>query len=218
MRQTQLYCSMLFTGHFKWLPIPSPLSLLTHLVGLVVRASALRAEDPRFESHLRQDFSGVESYQWLKNWYSSGYPAGAWHYRVRAGTGRPVSVYCDWVRWKVWSATSIWVWQHVKLSEQIHPWDTLVCCWVTKQPTNKPLLSVCALIMLETVNHLTCEKQHFQCSQQGLWIHLFLVRLLCMWPFCIQPQRSHIPSSWMVRIGCSIFSLETWISGSFELK
>ena len=27
----------------------------------------------------------------------------------------PVSVYCDWVRWKVWSATSISVWHHVNL-------------------------------------------------------------------------------------------------------
>ena len=26
----------------------------------------------------------------------------------------PVSVYCDWVRWKVESATSMPVWQHVK--------------------------------------------------------------------------------------------------------
>ena len=32
-------------------------------------------EDPGFESRLHQDFSGVESYQWLKNWHSSGYPA-----------------------------------------------------------------------------------------------------------------------------------------------
>ena len=48
----------------------------------------------------------------------------------------PVSVYCDWVRWKVWSATSISVWQHVKLSVEIHPWDTLACCWDVKQPTN----------------------------------------------------------------------------------
>ena len=32
-----------------------------------------------------------------------------------------VSVYCDWVRWKVGSATSVSVWQHVNLSEQIHP-------------------------------------------------------------------------------------------------
>ena len=28
------------------------------LVGLVVKASTLRAEDPEFESHLRWDFSG----------------------------------------------------------------------------------------------------------------------------------------------------------------
>ena len=33
------------------------------LVGLVVRASASRAEGPGFESCLRQDFFGVESYQ-----------------------------------------------------------------------------------------------------------------------------------------------------------
>ena len=33
------------------------------LVGLVVKASDLRAEDPRFESRLRRDFFGVESYQ-----------------------------------------------------------------------------------------------------------------------------------------------------------
>ena len=33
------------------------------LVGLVVKATALRAEGPRFKSCLRRDFSGVESYQ-----------------------------------------------------------------------------------------------------------------------------------------------------------
>ena len=33
----------------------------------------------------------------------------------------PVSVYCDWVRWKVGSAASIAVWHHVQLSEQIRP-------------------------------------------------------------------------------------------------
>ena len=33
------------------------------LVGLVVKASASRAEDPGFESRLRRDFCGVESYQ-----------------------------------------------------------------------------------------------------------------------------------------------------------
>ena len=38
-----------------------------HLVGLVVKASASRAEDPGFESRLRWDFSGVEACQCLKN-------------------------------------------------------------------------------------------------------------------------------------------------------
>ena len=33
------------------------------LVGLMVKASASRAEDPGFESCLRRDFFGVESYQ-----------------------------------------------------------------------------------------------------------------------------------------------------------
>ena len=42
------------------------------LDGLAVKASASRAEDPS----LRRDFFGVESYQWFKNWRSTGYPAG----------------------------------------------------------------------------------------------------------------------------------------------
>ena len=44
------------------------------LVGLVAKASTSEAEDPGFKSRLRRDFWGVESYQWLKNWHSSGYP------------------------------------------------------------------------------------------------------------------------------------------------
>ena len=39
------------------------------------KASTSRAEDHEFESRLLWDFFGVESYQWLKNWHSSGYPA-----------------------------------------------------------------------------------------------------------------------------------------------
>ena len=36
------------------------------------------------------------------------------------------------------SATSISVWQHVNLSEQIRPWDTLACCWDVKQANKQP--------------------------------------------------------------------------------
>ena len=53
----------------------SVITCTDRLVGQVVKASASRAEDPGFESHLCQDFFGVESYQWLKNWHSSDYPA-----------------------------------------------------------------------------------------------------------------------------------------------
>ena len=40
-----------------------PVRLSDRLVGLVVKASASRVEDPGFESRLRRDFFGVESYQ-----------------------------------------------------------------------------------------------------------------------------------------------------------
>ena len=41
-----------------------PLPSVTHrFVGLVVKASTSRAEGPGFESRLRRDFFGVESYQ-----------------------------------------------------------------------------------------------------------------------------------------------------------
>ena len=38
------------------------LQAFVRLVGLVVKTSASRAEVPGFESRLRRDFSGVESY------------------------------------------------------------------------------------------------------------------------------------------------------------
>ena len=37
--------------------------MINRLVGLVVKASASRAEDPGFEFRLRRDFFEVESYQ-----------------------------------------------------------------------------------------------------------------------------------------------------------
>ena len=49
--------------------------IINRLIGLVVKASASRSEDPGFESRLLRDFFGVESYQCLQNWLSSGYPA-----------------------------------------------------------------------------------------------------------------------------------------------
>ena len=49
--------------HFSEFSIFFPFPSFHRLVGLVIKASASRAEDPGFESRLRRDFFGVESYQ-----------------------------------------------------------------------------------------------------------------------------------------------------------
>ena len=56
-----------------------------------------------------------------KNWYWGDYLPGAWYCRVITGTGR--------------SATSISVWQHVRLSTQIRPWDTPR--WLRRPPPER---------------------------------------------------------------------------------
>ena len=69
------------------------------LVGLVVKASALRAEDPGFESRLLRDFfrgrvipvTQKLALQWLPC-LAPGVIGSA------LGLVGPVSVYCDWVR------------------------------------------------------------------------------------------------------------------------
>ena len=87
------------------------------LVGLVVMASASRAEDPGFESRLHRDFSESSHTSDIKlalQWLPCQAPGVI---GLALGLVGPVSVYYDWVRWKVWSATSISVWEHVKLSK-----------------------------------------------------------------------------------------------------
>ena len=107
----------------------------------MVKASASRAENTglrRFPPPPPSHPIPIESYQWLKNmalqWLSWNAPGVIGSVLGLVG---PVSVYCDLVRWKVWSATSVSVWLHVILSEQIRPWDTPACCWDVKQPPNK---------------------------------------------------------------------------------
>ena len=62
--------------------------LIHRLVGLVVKASASRAEDPGFESRLQRDFSGSNHTSDLKIGTPAATLPGAWQYRVSAGTGR----------------------------------------------------------------------------------------------------------------------------------
>ena len=59
------------------------------LDGLVVKVSASRAEDPRFESRLRRDFFGSSHTSDSKIGTSVATLKGAWRYRVSTGTGRP---------------------------------------------------------------------------------------------------------------------------------
>ena len=59
------------------------------LAGLVVKASASRAEDPRFESRLRRDFSGSSHTSDLKIGTPVATLPCAWYYKVSAWTGRP---------------------------------------------------------------------------------------------------------------------------------
>ena len=60
------------------------------LVGLVVRASASRAADPGFDSHLRRgDVFGSSHTRDVKIGTPMATLPGAWHYRVSAGNGCP---------------------------------------------------------------------------------------------------------------------------------
>ena len=65
------------------------LFLTDRLGGLVVKASASRAEDWAFESRLRRDFSGSSRTSDLNIGAPVATLPGAWRYRVSTGTGRP---------------------------------------------------------------------------------------------------------------------------------
>ena len=62
---------------------------MNRLVGLVVKASASRADDPEFDSRLhRGDFSGWNHTSDLNIGTPVATLPGAWPFRVSAGTGR----------------------------------------------------------------------------------------------------------------------------------
>ena len=58
------------------------------LVGLVVKASASRADDPGFDFLFRRDFPGLSHINDLKIATPVATLPGVWRYRVSAGTGR----------------------------------------------------------------------------------------------------------------------------------
>ena len=85
------------------------------------------------------------------------------------------------------------MWQHVKLSEQIHPWDTLACCWDVKQPTNKQtLLCTCVKLLVPVQPRHSCfvppffvslriikAYASFLCNLVSQFVHGCLIWFLC---------------------------------------
>ena len=137
--------SCLFIGSFSfcWL-----FACTYHLVGLVVKASASRAEDPGFESRLRQDFFGVESYQWLKNWHSSGYPA------------RRLALYSQCWDWSAWCKYTVTGWDgKFGLSMSIPEIHSHVAGTLSNQQTNIactfPEIFLCFRLLTQFARTLT---------------------------------------------------------------
>ena len=79
-----------------------PILLLHCFAGLLVKVSASRAVDPEFDSRLLHgDFCGSSHIIDLRIGTLVATLPGALRYGVNAGTSCPVSVYCDWMGWKV---------------------------------------------------------------------------------------------------------------------
>ena len=107
------------------------------LIGLVVKASALRVVDTGFKSLFRWDYSGSSHTCDLKIGTPVATLPGTLHYRVSAWSGWP-DVSILWLGEMESLICNFYLSvAHIKLSEQILPWDTLACCWDIKQPTSK---------------------------------------------------------------------------------
>ena len=142
------------------------------------KASASKSTDLGSNPALPLVFFRVESYQWLKTWCSSGYC------QVQGTIGSVLGlVGPECILWQeeiVWCASSIPVWQHVQLSEQIHSWDTLACCWDVKQPTNNFSEYYCAgwsPWCTESVTYFQAYNRTGRIFQA--WTHLFACTHSC---------------------------------------
>ena len=145
----------------------------------MVKASAWRVEDPRFESRLCRDFFGVESYQWLKNWHSMATLPGAWHFRVSAGTGWP-GVSILWLGEVESLIFNFYL--SVAACKIVRPWDTHACCWDVKQATNKQILvflHTFELVKESRVQTVEEKQGWIWCLLLTQWTALPLGRLYC---------------------------------------
>ena len=123
------------------------------LVRLVGKASASRAEDLGFNfGFLSWELFRVESYQWLKNCDSSGYPAmrlgQRWNWLARC---QYVVIGCD----RKFDLQALSPCDRT-CACQIRPWDALPCSWDVKQPTNKTN-KLCTVLAARLVSRETTQ-------------------------------------------------------------
>ena len=131
------------------LKLKAKLTRPTTTIGFVVKTSAREQQTLVWFLLSSWGFLQVESYQWLKNWYPSGYPVRR---LVLYGQYWVWLARCEYTvsRWdRKWSAISISVWQHVQLSRstpEIHwhvYWDIKQA---SKQPSTPPGCTYCLCV------------------------------------------------------------------------
>ena len=104
--------------------------------------------------------------------------AGAQGYSVRAGTGWP-GVGILWlgkIESLICNFCTVSMWQQVKLSEQIRPWDTLACCCYVKQLTNQPTHNPTRGYLRSVPRHLV---HHCRCATRSCRPCHFLFACWC---------------------------------------
>ena len=135
------------------------------VAGLVVRRPPWERKIPGSNPACAGIFSGSSHTSDSKIGTPVATLPGAWRYRVSTGTGRP-GVSIQWLgeverlicNFYLSVATSISVWQHIKMSilgcvlEQrrlaVSPeTGTLACCWDVKQPTNNNNFSILGCVL-----------------------------------------------------------------------
>ena len=100
----------------------------------MVKASASGAEDPGFESCLRQDFSRLSHTGNSKIGTIVATLPGVWHYWVSVGTGQPSVSILDEVESLTFNFYSVAARKIVCADAPLR--YILACCWDVKQPTN----------------------------------------------------------------------------------
>ena len=101
----------------------------------------------------------------------------------------PVSVYCDWERWKVWSATSVSVWQHVNCLSRSVPDDGCVWHMYFSDDTSCVLhvrssvfsdVDTCVCVFQWDPERIKPETLFIMGARANKWVHVTLLHLFAL--------------------------------------